>query len=209
MGKQQYAHPWIAATMLLIASSAIVVGIWVATPTLVDKWAGEDPDYLARRGQYGDQYGALNALFAGLAFSGVIAAIYLQHRELMQSQSVANAGHAAATTLNLIQRWESPDMVISRQRGRVFMEDLMRPDRFNSEPEDFDHAVRVLGFLAGAGRLAKSGAMDKALFQALTVENLASWASLFNRAQAKERLGGFESEIASVTDLANREEETD
>ena len=37
---------------------------------------------LGRRGQFGDSFGFVNALFAGLAFGGVIHAIYLQKREL-------------------------------------------------------------------------------------------------------------------------------
>ena len=33
-------------------------------------------------GQFGDTYGAINALFSGLAFAGVIATVLLQRREL-------------------------------------------------------------------------------------------------------------------------------
>ena len=39
------------------------------------------PD-MALRGQFGDLFGGLNALFSGLAFLGVIYAIFLQRREL-------------------------------------------------------------------------------------------------------------------------------
>lgn len=34
------------------------------------------------RGQFGDLFGSVNALFSGLAFAGLIAAILLQHEEL-------------------------------------------------------------------------------------------------------------------------------
>ncbi len=34
------------------------------------------------RGMFGDMFGAVNALFSGLAFAGIIYAIFLQHREL-------------------------------------------------------------------------------------------------------------------------------
>lgn len=40
------------------------------------------PDDWARRGQFGDLFGATNALFSGLAFAGVIITILLQRREL-------------------------------------------------------------------------------------------------------------------------------
>jgi hypothetical protein len=37
---------------------------------------------MAKRGQAGDLFGAINALFSGLAFAGIITAIFLQQREL-------------------------------------------------------------------------------------------------------------------------------
>ncbi|MYB66895.1 MAG: hypothetical protein F4X75_00150 [Gemmatimonadetes bacterium] len=39
------------------------------------------PD-IGARGQFGDTFGAVNALFAGLAFAGIIFAIILQKKEL-------------------------------------------------------------------------------------------------------------------------------
>jgi hypothetical protein len=51
-----------------------VVALWVIT-WLVLK---DDPD----RGQAGDMFGGLNALFTGLAFAGVIVTILLQREEL-------------------------------------------------------------------------------------------------------------------------------
>src|SRR5687768_11681898 len=36
----------------------------------------------ALRGQFGDMFGAINALFSGLAFAGIIITILLQGREL-------------------------------------------------------------------------------------------------------------------------------
>ncbi len=58
---------------------SLVVLLWLATPVtmlfLVDGTIGE-------RGQAGDLYGSINALFSGLAFAGVIVAILLQREEL-------------------------------------------------------------------------------------------------------------------------------
>ncbi len=39
------------------------------------------PD-IANRGQFGDMFGGLNTLFSGLAFGGVVYAIFLQRRDL-------------------------------------------------------------------------------------------------------------------------------
>ena len=69
------------AWLPLIALFAAVTIIWglswhflINSPLLTD-WA--------QRGTFGDMFGAINALFSGLAFSGVIYAIILQRKELM------------------------------------------------------------------------------------------------------------------------------
>ena len=62
---------------------------------------------LESRGQFGDSFGAVNALFSGLAFAGLIYALYLQRTELqlqrdelrltreeLSAQSVAQREHA-------------------------------------------------------------------------------------------------------------------
>lgn len=60
-----------------------VVLLWLSVP-----WAmslgipASELDYWARRGQWGDMFGAVNALFSGLAFAGLIWAIRLQSQEL-------------------------------------------------------------------------------------------------------------------------------
>lgn len=63
--------------VLLVVFGIIIVGLWLAC------WFGlkcliPDPD---ERGHFGDQFGAVNALFTGLAFAGVIATLYAQHME--------------------------------------------------------------------------------------------------------------------------------
>lgn len=47
---------------------------WILTMTLLAEWSD--------RGTFGDMFGSVNALFSGLAFAGVIFAIYLQSKEL-------------------------------------------------------------------------------------------------------------------------------
>lgn len=39
-------------------------------------------DTWAKRGQFGDLFGSVNALFSGLAFAGLIIAVFLQRQEL-------------------------------------------------------------------------------------------------------------------------------
>ena len=65
-------------TRHIICIVAGVVGVQVVAGLMVygglDDWA--------TRGQFGDMFGFVNALFSGLAFAGVIVAILLQREEL-------------------------------------------------------------------------------------------------------------------------------
>lgn len=63
--------PW-----LLLFPGVII--LWVMSWTL-SSWGYPE---IECRGQFGDSFGAVNALFAGLAFAGVIYAIILQKKEL-------------------------------------------------------------------------------------------------------------------------------
>ena len=64
--------------MPFLIAALIVISLW-----LICFWLGITflPDW-ATRGQFGDLFGAVNALFSGLAFSGLIYAIFLQRKEL-------------------------------------------------------------------------------------------------------------------------------
>ena len=54
----------------------LVVVVWAASGVLIYFYAG------AGRGIFGDMFGAINALFSGLAFAGVLYAILLQRADL-------------------------------------------------------------------------------------------------------------------------------
>lgn len=57
------------------------------------------------RGTFGDQFGAVNALFSGLAFGGVIIALWLQQRELriaIKEQRDAARQHARVVKTQII-----------------------------------------------------------------------------------------------------------
>lgn len=65
---------WIAVAGVV----AVILVAWLLTIPVLSHWF---PD-AATRGQAGDAFGAINALFSGLAFAGVIVAIAMQSREL-------------------------------------------------------------------------------------------------------------------------------
>ena len=64
--------------MLLVVIVIVVTGIWFWLPHLLDG----DLNSLSERGQFGDSYGAVNALFTGLAFAGLLFTILLQQHQL-------------------------------------------------------------------------------------------------------------------------------
>ena len=65
----------------------IIVGLWIVGG-LIPLIVGTN---LESGGLFGDRYGAINALFSGLAFAGVIVAILMQRRELELQRNELNA----------------------------------------------------------------------------------------------------------------------
>lgn len=63
--------------IILIIQVAFAFGIWFGFPLMFPK---DDP-YFAARGQFGDMFGALNSLFSGLAFAGIIYALLIQRKD--------------------------------------------------------------------------------------------------------------------------------
>lgn len=63
---------------LLVIFSVVVILLYLGSWFLIDYFYA-CPE---RRGQFGDQFGAVNALFSGLAFAGLIFTIILQKKEL-------------------------------------------------------------------------------------------------------------------------------
>jgi hypothetical protein len=62
----------------LFAWIAAVVAVWMVSATLILYWIVEWP----ARGQFGDLFGAVNSLFSGLAFAGLVVALLLQNHGL-------------------------------------------------------------------------------------------------------------------------------
>jgi hypothetical protein len=58
--------------------------LWLASWILIDYFVTSESTstLLAARGTFGDKFGAINSLFAGLAFAGIIFTILLQRKEL-------------------------------------------------------------------------------------------------------------------------------
>lgn len=77
--------------ILLAIILFIVFYIWKAGWSWIDEninATGATESASAARGQFGDKFGAINALFAGFAFAGIIFTIFLQNREIHQTKQM-------------------------------------------------------------------------------------------------------------------------
>jgi len=77
MTDEKESKPW---KWILIAAVAItgITALWLLSWALITYQLG-NPE---KPGPFGDMFGAVNALFSGLAFAGVIVAILMQQEEL-------------------------------------------------------------------------------------------------------------------------------
>jgi hypothetical protein len=82
LGNAVRSLSWIAWAAIV---ACVIVALWMATPFFVRQLYPED---VATRGQFGDIFGSVNALFSGLALAGVIVAILIQRG---QQNSTASA----------------------------------------------------------------------------------------------------------------------
>jgi|GEM_PF-5270671 len=91
-------HP-ILRTVSLITVFCLIVGLWLLCPNLVIRWYG----YPDQSGGFGDIFGAINSLFAGLAFFGIIVTILLQRQELRQNTTqLSHSATALAQQVKLM-----------------------------------------------------------------------------------------------------------
>jgi len=67
---------WMKKNIVWVMLGGVVV-LFFLNMSLI--WVKNDPTW---RGTFGDQFGAVNALFSGLAFAGLIYTIILQRRDL-------------------------------------------------------------------------------------------------------------------------------
>ena len=71
--------------ILIFLIFLVVFFLWIGSYFLISKYISDSPEI---KGQFGDSFGAVNALFSGLAFAGLIITILLQRKDL-QYQRIA------------------------------------------------------------------------------------------------------------------------
>lgn len=89
--------------------SVAVLALWGATHLL---WLfGLDS---ARSGQYGDAFGAVNSLFSGLGFVGVLVALGLQRQQLRETQREVHASsQIQQKTADLLARQVAAQQIVN------------------------------------------------------------------------------------------------
>lgn len=116
MNKKNNSTSWWPLAFLAL----IVIVCWLFTPALVIWLSGQND--LPSQGQFGDSYGALNALFSGLAFAGLGYAIYLQRQELAETRATLKSQkHDAEEQLNTLsqQRFENTFFELLRLHNEI------------------------------------------------------------------------------------------
>jgi len=88
---------WLLYLLFLIVIVIwILSGLFIVSTSKLSGWT--------ERGTFGDMFGAINALFSGLAFAGVIYAIYLQTKELSLQREELTQTHEELRKSTLAQQ---------------------------------------------------------------------------------------------------------
>ena len=110
-------------TLVITAAFGLVIGLWLAC------WFGlrcliPDP---GTRGQFGDQFGTVNALFTGLAFSGVALTLYFQYRESqrVQKERTADLANRDAEAKAQAQKYQQEILVAFMQDTGSFRRTML------------------------------------------------------------------------------------
>ena len=124
-GCQDSASPKLLMKFGLIGAGVIFV-LWCVTALTLIMVFGK-PD---SAGTFGDLFGSINALFSGLAFLGVILAIFLQREELIEQRREIRASREA------------------HQKSAAALADQLRNDEVRTKLESINLAIDALQRLA-------------------------------------------------------------
>lgn len=75
--------------VVFIVLVLLVLTIWLNFQQILAYFFEDYPSKLNKRGQFGDAFGAVNALFSGLAFVGVGVTLWLQRIQLLEQRQSA------------------------------------------------------------------------------------------------------------------------
>ena len=179
------SHP--VRTFLLIAVCAstcwLLLGIAVqwffdhALPTYIS-------GNIAARGQFGDMFGAVNALFSALALAGVVTAIWHQRDELLSQIGADRELERQRQSISLLERWHSDEMHECRIQVDRFCKAKEASPTIDwasmyqgtaPEKENCRQLFRIVHFFEVWGRLAEAEVADKVLAQQFLGSHAKEW----------------------------------
>jgi len=114
-----------------ILMTTIIIGTWIYSGYFIsNKYCS-----MTERGQFGDMFGAVNSLFSGLAFLGLIFTIRLQYIELKLQREELKSQHDEIQ-LNRIEMKRAADAQERSEKAMLdqakYMLDSAQMNRFNS-----------------------------------------------------------------------------
>ena len=113
-------HTWTIFAVLFLVVSVCWALSWLLTvgSSHLSTWAD--------RGSFGDMFGAVGALFSGLAFAGVILTVYYQTRELRLQRAAVEQTNEYLESLAEAQR--STDRAMCRLAKVQALAGMMQPE---------------------------------------------------------------------------------
>jgi len=161
--------PW------MLVLFGITAGLWAFWPLLLAAWYGQwfhyADDSIQRYGQFGDSYGALNAVFTGIGFIFVAATLFQQMSGLELQRKLV---HEELATLENSKKRDAADRVIARWQNLLKSRNLIfhwvNRDRDINKPIpvfplDFDDPIAaaiidMINFFEEWGSLERAGGID-------------------------------------------------
>jgi len=135
--------------ILGIASTAGVVLAWLLVGLWIPRWTWEAN---ANRGLWGDAFGAVSALFTGLAFAGLVLTLYFQSRELDEQRRDEAAAREDSRRIQEVSA-EQLDQLRRQRFEQTFFQMLSLLDR-SVESMRF-RALAGPGWVGGRSGLAQ------------------------------------------------------
>lgn len=140
--------------LLPIIVALLVVSIWAGSFAVISKLL----DSWETRGQFGDLFGAVNALFSGLAFAGLIYTVLLQRHELalqreelkLQREEMAKSRGELARQADIQRAQFSAAVAQLRTTARQAEVEALKMESEQWVASGRNHQIQAIRKIAGA-----------------------------------------------------------
>ena len=150
---------------VLISIALVVFALWLGAPMVGLYFFGS----WVERGQFGDLFGSVNALFSGLAFAGLIYAIFLQGQQLsLQREELRlQREEMAASRKELARQADVQTALVRATVAQIkVVAEQVRVEAMKMSPGNVEspvaHARRIAGFERSATHIDEIAASVEA-----------------------------------------------